>query len=316
MKSTRPTADPTTLLLFAAIVRTGSFSAAARSMGVVKSSVSKRITALESGLGVKLLRRTTRKVVPTSEGLRVYEGAALLSEAFTAAERALDRAASGDTGVIRMSAPVTLSQMFLAPLLKSFLDASPGITIDLVTEDRFVDVVTGGFDLVVRVGRLPDGDYTARKLATSRNVVCGSPEYLARAGTPKTPADLAVHNCLRYGLMAAETEWRFRGVGSSASGNLVVSDGTVLREAALAGMGLAVLPTFMVAEELATRRLVAVLEGARRGEFGLYAVHADGPKLAQRVRRLVDHLARAFASPRWERRYASGVAPNQRRNAR
>ena len=169
------TADPTTLLLFAAIVRTGSFSAGARSMGLVKSSASKRVAALEDHLGVKLLRRTTRKVVPTSEGLHVYEAARRVAEAFATAERMLDRAASGDAGTIRMSAPVTLAHMFLAPMLKSFLDAHPEVTIDLV-------------------------------------------EVLARR---------------------------------------------------------------------------------RRGEFGLYAVHADGAKLARRVRRLVDHLVAAFASPRW-----------------
>ncbi len=295
-------ADPTTLLLFAAIVRTGSFSAGARAIGVVKSSASKRIAALESHLGVKLLRRTTRKVVPTSEGLSVYEGAKRVAEAFAAAERVLDRAASGDVGTIRMSAPVTLAQMFLAPILKSFLDAHPDVTIDLVTDDRFVDVVTGGYDLVIRVGRLPDGDYTARKLATARVVVCASPAYLAQAGTPTSPAALAGHNCLRYGLVAAESEWRLRGVTAPASGNLLVSDGTVLREAALAGLGLAVLPSFMVGAELASGRLVEVLEGWRRGEFGLYAVHADGAKLARRVRRLVEHLVRVFASPRWMER--------------
>jgi len=293
------TADPTTLLLLAAIIRTGSFSAGARAIGLVKSSASKRIAALEGHLGVKLLRRTTRKVVPTSEGLRVYEGAKRVAEAFAAAERMLDRAASGDVGAIRMSAPVTLAQMFLAPILKSFLDADPEVTIDLVADDRFVDVVTGGYDLVIRVGRLPDGGYTARKLATARVVVCASPAYLARAGTPTSPAALAGHNCLRYGLVAAESEWRFRGVTAPASGNLLVSDGTVLREAALAGLGIAVLPSFMVGAELASGRLVEVLEGRRRGEFGLYAVHADGAKLARRVRRLVEHLVRAFASPRW-----------------
>ena len=293
------TADPMTLLLFAAIVRTGSFSAGARSMGLVKSSASKRVAALEDHLGVKLLRRTTRKVVPTSEGLHVYEAARRVAEAFATAEHTLDRAASGDVGTIRMSAPVTLAHMFLAPMLTSFLDAHPEVTVDLVTDDRFVDVVTGGYDLVIRVGRLPDGDYIARKLATARVVVCASPAYLERAGTPASPSDLAEHNCLRYGLIAAESEWRFRGVTAPASGNLLVSDGTVLREATLAGLGLAVLPSFMVAVELASGRLVEVLARRRRGEFGLYAVHADGAKLARRVRRLVDHLVAAFASPRW-----------------
>lgn len=297
-----PRTDPTTLLLFAAIVRTGSFSAAARSIGVVKSSASKRIAALEAGMGVKLLRRTTRKVVPTSEGLRVYEGAARLADAFVGAELALDRAASGDAGTIRMSAPITFGHMFLVPMLKSFLDQNPEITIDLVTEDRFVDVITGGFDLVIRVGKLPQGDYTARKLTSSRVVVCASPEYLARRSTPETPADLAAHNCLRYSLVAAETEWRFGDVTAPVSGNLIVSDGTVLRQAAVAGLGIAVLPSFIVAAELAAGRLVSVLEARRRADFGVYAVHADGPKLAGRVRRLVQYLVKELRAPDWEQR--------------
>lgn len=294
--------DPLTLLIFAAIVRTGSFSAAAKSMGVVKSSASKRIAGLEASMGVKLLRRTTRKVIATSEGLDVYEGASRLADAFVVAGQALDRAASGDAGTIRLSAPVTLGHMFLVPIMKSFLEQNAGIAIDLVTEDRFVDVVTGGFDLVIRVGQLPAGDYTSRKLASSRVVVCASPDYLARRGTPATPLDLAEHNCLRYGLVAAATEWRFRGVLAPAAGNLVVSDGTVLRQAALAGVGIAVLPSFMVAAELESGRLVAVLEGRRRGEFGIHAVHADGAKLVRRVRRFVEHLVKEFGKPRWELR--------------
>jgi DNA-binding transcriptional LysR family regulator len=302
--------DPITLLLFAAVVRTGSFSAAALEMGLVKSSVSKRIAALEGALGVKLLRRTTRKVIPTSEGLRVYESAAQVVVAYQAAERALDFAAADNAGIIRISAPVTFAHMFLVESLREFLNNKPKIKIELTTDDRFVDVVTGGFDLVIRIGHLPQGDYTARKLADGRFVICAAPSYLRERGTPARPADLRQHNCLRYRLIAASAEWQFlaEAVHRPIDGNFAVSDGTVLRQAALSGIGLAVLPSFMVERELANGELVEVLEGLRRAKFGIYAVHADGSKLAQRVRKLVEHLVRAFGDRNWVQK---GLTPDQ-----
>jgi DNA-binding transcriptional LysR family regulator len=308
--------DPVTLLAFAAIVRTGSFSAAAREVGLVKSSVSKRLSALEASLGVKLLRRTTRKVVPTGEGLRVYESAARVALACEEAGRALASAAADDAGTIRISAPVTFAHMFLADMLQSFLQANPKIKVELTTDDRFVDVVTGGFDLVLRIGHLPQGDYSARKLAEGRFVICASPAYLHAHGAPQRPSDLAQHNCLRYSLIDVSSEWQFRSRipgPTRIEGNLAVSDGTVLRQAALAGIGLAVLPSFVVAKELENKSLVEVLGGLDRDKFGIYAVHADGSKLVQRVRKLVDHLVTEFRGPRWVRKDASMNAGKQAR---
>ncbi|MBS2015484.1 MAG: LysR family transcriptional regulator [Deltaproteobacteria bacterium] len=291
--------DPVSLLVLAHVVDTGSFSAAAARVGLTKSATSKRIAALESALGAKLLRRTTRKVVPTAEGLAVYEGARHVASAMTLAEQALDRATSVDAGTVRLSAPVTFAQMYLASALAGFLEAHPRIHVDLVTDDRFVDVVTGGFDLVIRIGRLPEGAYSVRRLASTPLVVCGSPEYLRRRGVPRGPKDLAEHACLRYSLLSAGNEWSFRGVAAPVSGGLSVSDGTVLREAAKAGIGLVRLPAFMVARELASGELVTVLDDHRPRDFGIHAVHADGAALAPRVRALVEHLAATFEHPPW-----------------
>ena len=178
------TPDALTMTVFTEVVRQGSFTAASRRLGIAKSAASKRVAALESSMGVKLLRRTTRKVVPTREGLTVFHATSRVVDAIADARVALDRTAASVGGAIRVSAPVTFSQMYLAPALARFTRSSPGVTVDLVTDDRFVDVVTGGFDLVVRIGRLGDGGYTARKLARTGVVICASPEYLARAGTP------------------------------------------------------------------------------------------------------------------------------------
>lgn len=291
--------DPLTLLVLAHVVESGSFSATAARVGLTKSATSKRIAALESAIGAKLLRRTTRKVVPTAEGLEVYGGAKHMVAAMALAERALDRATSADAGTVRISAPVTFAQMYMAGALASFVDAHPRIHVDLVTDDRFVDVVTGGFDLVIRIGRLPEGAYSVRRLASSPLVVCGSPGYLRQRGTPRTPKDLATHACLRYSLVSAGSEWSFRGASAPISGGLSISDGTVLREAAKAGAGLVRLPAFMVAKELASGELVTVLDDHRPRDFGIHAVHADGASLAPRVRALLEHLATTFEDPPW-----------------
>ena len=305
------TPDALTMTVFTEVVRQGSFTAASRRLGIAKSAASKRVAALESSMGVKLLRRTTRKVVPTREGLTVFHATSRVVDAIADARVALDRTAASVGGAIRVSAPVTFSQMYLAPALARFTRSSPGVTVDLVTDDRFVDVVTGGFDLVVRIGRLGDGGYTARKLARTGVVICASPEYLARAGTPETIADLARFNCLRYNLV--EDEWRLRAGAHGATGNFLASDGTVIREAAVAGLGLALLPAFMVAPLLTSGALVQVLEGHPGVSLDIHAVYADGAKLARRTRRLLEHLIAELRDPPWE---TATTQPKKRRRQR
>jgi DNA-binding transcriptional LysR family regulator len=292
--------DLPSLALFARVVHLRSFSAAAREAGIAKSAVSRRVARLEDALGVRLLRRSTRSLSVTEEGLRVFEQCAKIVAAAGAAEEAAGLEGGIARGVLRVGAPVTFAEMHLGRAIGQFLREHPEVDVQLSTDNRLADVVEDAFDVVVRVGRLADSSYYAKKLATDRLVVCGSPEYLERCGTPERPEDLSEHNCLRYALVPAAGEWRFRGRDGrpatlTTRGNFTVDDGGVLRSAALAGLGLAVLPSFMVKREVTEGRLRLVLEGARRAEIGIYAVTAHRTHGPLRVRVFVDFIARHFA---------------------
>jgi DNA-binding transcriptional LysR family regulator len=194
--------------------------------------------------------------------------------------------------------------MFLAVAVARFQLRYPVIEIDLRADDRLVEATTTELDLLVRVTRLRDGDFVAKRLATDRLVVAGAPSYFEKKPRPARAEDLAQHDCLHYSLVDPAAEWRFRGGddgGSLPTGRRVFSttDGTVLREAMLAGLGLAVLPFFMVARDVAAGRAELVLEGARRAEIGVFAVMPSVRGLPRRVRALVEHLQRHFAREDW-----------------
>lgn len=291
------------LALFARVVEARSFSEAARRTGIAKSAVSRRIALLEARLGVQLLRRSTRAVEVTSDGARFYEHCARVITAARAAEDAVGGAASAVRGLVRVSAPVTLTQMFVAAMIAEFARANPAVEVALTVEDRFSDVVGSDFDLIVRVTGRPDGTFVAKKLADDRLVVAGAPSYLEARGRPLRSEDLVHHNCLHYTLVERTAEWRFRGADrqpvSVAQGSLSANDGTVLREAMLAGLGLAVMPYFMVARDVVKGRAELLLEGQRSAEIGIYAVVVWVWGLPLRVRALIDHLQRCFAKPTW-----------------
>jgi DNA-binding transcriptional LysR family regulator len=291
------------LALFARVVHHRSFSAAAREAGIAKSAVSRRVAQLEKALGVRLLQRSTRRISVTDEGLRVYEHCVALVAAGAAAEEVAAGAEGEVRGTLRINAPVTFAQMHLARALAGFLALHPAVEAHLSTDDRFVDVVEGGFDVVIRIGRLADSGLIARKLAGDRLVVCASPAYLGARGEPQSPEELVHHECLHYALVPRAAEWRFRGSHASLAvptrGRFTTTNGTVLREAALAGLGLVVLPSFMVAREVAAGELRLVLEGARRAAIGVYAVTAHRGHAPPRVRAFLDFAAGHFGARDW-----------------
>ena len=298
-----PYDDLPSMALFARVVQLRSFSAAAREAGIAKSAVSKRVASLESHLGVRLLVRTTRNLSLTTDGLRYYEHCAALLAAAEAATDAMREASAAPRGPIRVNSSIAFSQLYLAGAVARFLRVHPDVTVHLSVDDRFVDLADGGFDLVVRIAARLTGSIVARRIATDRVVVCAAPGYLARAGTPRTPDELIHHDCLRYALIPAELEWRFRAGGKAFSvptrGNFVASNGTVLREAVLAELGLAVMPRFVCAAELASGRLVTVLDDFVTGHMGIFAVMASRAHVPARVRLLVDFLAKYFAGADW-----------------
>lgn len=293
-----PVDQVASLALFARVVHHRSFSAAAREAGLAKSAVSRRIAELERSLQVRLLHRTSRTLSLTEEGLRVHEHARALVAAADAAQEVAGLATGAVRGTLRLNASVAFSQLYLARALTEFLALHPEVEVHLATDDRLVDVVEGGFDVVFRIGRLTDSSLVARRLGTDRLVVCASPEYLARAGTPRSPADLLQHACLHFALVPRAAEWRFRQGGRafevSTRGPLSCTDGLTLREAVLAGAGLATVPSFFVASDVAAGRLQLVLEGARRAEFGIHAVTAHRTQTPPRVRALLDFLVTHF----------------------
>ncbi|HET6331969.1 MAG TPA: LysR family transcriptional regulator [Polyangiales bacterium] len=295
--------DVLSMVLFARLVEARSFTAAAEKLEVSKSVVSSRLTALETRLGTRLLNRTTRRLSLTPEGLAFYEHCARITAEADAAAAVASGAAKDPIGVLRVNAPVTFAQMYLAEPIGTFLEKYPKARVELRMSDRFVDLVEEGIDVAVRVSAgLRDSSMVARKLAVDRSVVCASPGYLAEHGTPEAPQDLLHHACLRYALLKATDEWRFKDGGKSFSvpieGRLTVADGAMLRESAVAGLGLAVLPSFMVMPDIRAGRLVTVLE---RFSFVRLTVHAITPAAATapKVRAFIDVLSAYLKSPPW-----------------
>ncbi len=302
--------DVASMVLFAKVVQLRSFTAAARDAGIAKSAVSKRIAQLEARLGVRLLSRTTRKLALTDDGLRFYEHCATMLAAADGARDAIEGAHERPRGKLRLNAPYTLARMHLVGPIARFLDAHPEVEVDLTTEDRLVDVVEGGYDLVIRVTRLAESSLVVRKLATDRSIVCASPGYLAARGRPESPADLVDHDCLHYGLVPLGAEWRFGGRGEGVSvpvrSRFTSNDGDLLRRAAIAGAGLVVLPHFFVARDVAEARLELVLEGSRRANVGIYAVFSQRKQMPARARVFLDHLVKHFAASDWKLRGEDG----------
>lgn len=297
------------MALFASVVQQRSFSAVARERGMAKSAVSKRVSQLEERLGVRLLTRTTRKLALTEDGVRYYEHCAALLAAADAAEEVMAGASTEARGRIRVNAPVSFTQLFLVDALAAFFARYPEIRVELTSSDALVDVVEGGYDLVVRISRLTDSSLVAKRLSADRLVVAGAPAYLDVRGRPQTPAELIGHNCLHYLLVPVAGEWRFRDANRQpfvvpVRGNLECSDGVAVRNAALAGIGIGVLPLFMVARDVDEGRLELVLEGTRRAEIGIYALFASRRQLPARTKLLIDHLATWFAAPDWRLRRA------------
>ncbi len=292
------------MAVFARVVEARSFTDAAKRLGLAKSAVSARVARLEESVGVRLLHRTTRKLSLTEEGLAFYERCARLLAAADEAASVAEEAGGAPSGTLRVTAPLAFSQLHLAPALADFLAANPRVTVDLGAEDRLVDLVADGFDLAIRIGRIKESTLVARKLAGDRLVVCGAPAYLARRGVPRAPADLLRHNCLRYANIPTRLDWRFRDRQGEVAivpvtGSLIAGNGTVLREAAVAGLGLAVLPSHMIARELAAGQLKPVLTDFRRGEIGIYAVYPNRRHLPAKLRAFVDFLAARFQGARW-----------------
>ena len=286
------------IALFVRVVEGRSFSAAARTSGATTSAVSKRIARLEERLGARLLERTTRKVAPTDAGAAFYSRAARILADVDEAEHAVASLGGAPRGTIRVSAPVIFGERHLAPILPTFLQRYPDVRVDLALSDRFVDLVEEHFDVALRIGPLGEASFVRVRVGGTASIVVASPGYLARSGRPEAPADLADHNCLRYSLITAAREWRFKGRRGEISvpvvGNLEVNHGGAMREAAIAGLGIARLPHFLVADGLASGALEVLLSEFRLPPAGVHLVYPRGAAPLPKVKAFIETMGAAL----------------------
>jgi DNA-binding transcriptional LysR family regulator len=288
------------LEVFAQVVEAGSFTAAASSLGMTKSSVSETVRALEDRLGVRLLDRTTRRVRPTEAGRAFYARCRRALAEARAARLEVQTHQSIPTGQLRIAAPEGFARRYLVPGLPGFLAAHPAMEIDLVEGSGLVRLVEERFDLAIRVARSPDEGLVVRRLATSRPIVVAAPGYLAGHGVPTRPEDAVRHRCVGYSPLHWAHTWRFTGRANGAPSEhvipvrpvLLLNSIEALAAAARSGIGLTVLPDWAVTEEFAAGSLTRVLSDFDAPASGIYAVYPTNRLITPAIRVFVDHLAR------------------------
>ncbi|MCK8787744.1 LysR family transcriptional regulator [Roseomonas sp. NAR14] len=287
---------------FAAVARAGSLSGAARDLGLTPSAVSRIVSRIEARLGVRLLVRTTRRMRLTAEGESYARAARRILADLDEAEAAIaDQAAP--RGRVRVSAATAHGRLVVVPLLADFVARHPGITVEIELSDEVADVLGGRADLAIRFGPLPDSPLTARRLGETGRTVVASPAYLARAGTPRRPADLARHNCLDFSFRRSEPGWPFREEGRDrvlpVRGSITANNGETLVQLALQGVGITRVGDFHIGADLAAGRLVPLLEDYNpQDRESIHAVFVGGAAMPARLRVLVDFLAeRMRAAP-------------------
>lgn len=284
------------LELFAAVIEHGSFSAAGRILGLSPSAVSRAVERIETRLGVRLLLRSTRALVLTSEGQAYLQASRrILADLDDAEQQIADQGAP--RGRLRVSAALAHGRLCIVPLLGEFTGLYPHILVDIALTDTLVDIAAGQADIAVRFGPLADSTLTARKLGETRRVVVAAPAYLDHHGAPSIPEDLHRHNCLNFNFRRTEPVWPFRRSGGdfamSVKGNIEANNGETLGQLAANGVGIARVGRFSVADELASGRLVAILEDYNPGDVEMiHAVFVGGSSIPARIRVFVDFLAR------------------------
>jgi len=288
---------------FVAVVDAGSFVRAAEALAVSKAAVSRYVSELESHLGVRLLQRTTRRLSLTAEGEVFHARCQTLLADVDEAEAEITSRSGDARGLLKVNVPVSFGILHLAPLWGEFIKRQPKVSFDVTLADRVVDLVEEGYDLAVRIARLPSSTLISRKLSATRLVVCASPKYLKRAGTPKAPQDLAHHTVLAYSLLAGGDVWHFDGpdgpVSVKTAPCLRTNSGDTCRAAALNHQGVVMQPSFMVSADLAAGTLVELMPQYRGIELGIYAVYPTRKHVAPKVRLLIDFLAESFRKPKW-----------------
>lgn len=303
---------------FTAVVEAGSFSAAAERLGIAKSAVSRRLTDLESHLGVQLLRRTTRRLSMTEAGRDFHRRALLLLAEWEEAAQSVSAGQQTLRGRIRLAAPLSFGLLHLRPALTAFCAEHPGVLPDVDLNDRPVNLIDEGFDLAVRIGDLADSTLVARPLAPVRMLLCASPDYLARHGAPRAPRELADHQGLVYANVSESQQWRFldrNGHGESVRVpvRLRANNGDLLLDAAIAGLGVVATPTFLAYRALREGLLVPLLPDYRLATTRAYVVYPSRRFVPRRVQTLIEFLLQRFGDrPYWDEGLPVADAPPAR----
>jgi DNA-binding transcriptional LysR family regulator len=279
--------DLNAVLLFTKVVQAGSFTAGARALGLPKSTASRKVAELERDLGAQLLKRTTRKLQLTDVGEEFYARTSRIVSDVQEAELAVSQLQATPRGTLRLTAPVEFG-LSLAALLRRYMDENPHVKVDVVLTDRVVDLVEERFDLALRAGKMPDSSLIVRRLSPAKRVLCASPEYLDRAGTPRRPEDLSKHRCIVFEPGTEGATWSLDGpkgaVDVPVDARLRVNNYDMARQAALVGLGVAMLPTFQCADDVRTGKLVVVLSEWSSREVPMHAVYASSRHLTPKVR--------------------------------
>ncbi|MCW8931435.1 MAG: LysR family transcriptional regulator [Gammaproteobacteria bacterium] len=291
---------------FIRVVETGSISGAADRLGVAKSAVSRRLKELEEHLGVELFHRTTRSMNLTDTGRAFYHQSVRILEDVIEAELATSQAHGTLKGSLKIALPSTFGLMHMGPAINEFLKAHPNIEFDLDFNDREVDLIQEGFDLAIRIANLPDSSLIARRLAPIQIVMCASPLYLEKMGVPQSPEELSEHQCLVYSLLRDFDYWHLtdpdgKEIKVKIHPYLKASTGEFLKNAAVEGLGVILMPSFIAYKEIERGALVPILQDYKIPQIDAYAIYPQTRHLSQRVRAFVDFLVKRFeGTPYWD----------------
>lgn len=286
----------TALRVFRRVVELSGFSAAAEDLGLSNAAVSKNVQELEAELGARLLNRTTRRVNPTEAGQLYYDRISAMLDELGDADAFVSDYSTSPRGTLKVNAPMSMGLARVVPVVSDFLVAYPEISVDLQMNDAVVDLIQNGFDIGIRgAGGLKDSSLVARKLGNISRSLCAAPTYIENAPALKQPEDLGAHECLIYSLSSSPDVWTFkkaeRTVEITVSGRLKINNSIALKDAAIAGAGLALLPHFVCAEALADGRLKALLPDWRAARQAIYAVYPAHREHSQKLRVFLDFLA-------------------------
>jgi DNA-binding transcriptional LysR family regulator len=289
--------------VFAGVVEAGSFVGASDALEISKPAVSRYVADLETRLGVRLLHRTTRKLSLTEEGEVFYSRCRELLANIEEAEAEITSRSGHATGQLKVSAPVSFGLLHLAPLWAEFMARHSQVMLDVTLSDRMVDLVEEGFDLAVRIARLPSSSLISRKLSSTQIVLCASPDYLKAHGTPRHPTELAGHRVVAYSLLTAGEAWEFDGpdgrVSVKVEPTMRTNSGDTCRAVALRHQGVIRQPSFLIGDDLLSGALVEIMPEYRASEFGIYAVYPTRKHVLPKVRLLIDYLVDALKVKAW-----------------